>query len=108
MGPGANDRQRAFFRPGSGQGPGRPPHGSWSFDRRIHRCAEPAPSHGPRGVLSMLARTALAAALAIGSALGAASGAAAQEPDLIFRKSTVWHALTPDDKLAVYGIDDPD
>ena len=33
--------------------------------------------------------------------------AAAQEPDLIFKKSTVWRALTPDDKLAVYGIDDP-
>ena len=29
------------------------------------------------------------------------------EPDLIFRKSTVWKFLTPDDKLAVYGIDDP-
>ncbi len=35
------------------------------------------------------------------------TGAAAQEPDLIFKKSTVWRALTPDDKLAVYGIDDP-
>ena len=33
--------------------------------------------------------------------------AAAEEPDLIFRKSTVWKFLTPDDKLAVYGIDDP-
>ncbi|WP_249729917.1 MULTISPECIES: CreA family protein [unclassified Chelatococcus] len=28
-------------------------------------------------------------------------------PDLIFRKSTVWKMLTPDDTLAVYGIDDP-
>ncbi|MBZ6076490.1 CreA family protein [Microvirga puerhi] len=52
----------------------------------------------------MLARLALAAALA----LGAVSGAAAQEPDVIFKKSTVWRALTPNDKLAVYGIDDPD
>jgi CreA protein len=26
---------------------------------------------------------------------------------MIFKKSTVWRALTPDDKLAVYGIDDP-
>lgn len=34
-----------------------------------------------------------------------AQPAAAQ--DLIFRKSTVWKMLTPDDKLAVYGIDDP-
>ena len=32
---------------------------------------------------------------------------AADEPDLIFKKSTVWKALTPNDKLAVYGIDDP-
>lgn len=37
---------------------------------------------------------------------GAAAPAAAQE-DLIFRKSTVWKFLTPDDKLAVYGVDDP-
>ena len=51
----------------------------------------------------MLARIALALALT----LGMVSGAAAQEPDLIFKKSTVWRALTPDDKLAVYGIDDP-
>jgi len=38
--------------------------------------------------------------------LGAAP-ASAQEPNLIFKKSTVWKFLTPDDKLAVYGIDDP-
>lgn len=34
--------------------------------------------------------------------------ARAEEPDLVFKKSTVWKLLTPDDKLAVYGIDDPD
>ena len=51
----------------------------------------------------MLARIALALTLA----LAAATGAAAQDPDLIFKKSTVWRALTTDDKLAVYGIDDP-
>jgi len=51
----------------------------------------------------MLARIALALALVA----GAATGAMAQGPDLIFKKSTVWRALTPDDKLAVYGIDDP-
>ncbi|PVE25614.1 hypothetical protein DC522_04650 [Microvirga sp. KLBC 81] len=51
----------------------------------------------------MLARIALALTLVV----GAVTGAAAQEPDLIFKKSTVWRALTPDDKLAVYGIDDP-
>ncbi|NJO53689.1 MAG: CreA family protein [Bacteroidales bacterium] len=39
---------------------------------------------------------------------GAMAGAAADEPDLIFRKSTVWKMLTPDDKLATYAIDDPE
>jgi CreA protein len=29
-------------------------------------------------------------------------------PDLIFKKSTVFKLLTPDDKLATYGIDDPE
>lgn len=37
----------------------------------------------------------------------AAAPAAAQDPDLIFRKSTVWKFLTPDHKLATFGIDDP-
>ena len=36
-----------------------------------------------------------------------AGPAVAQQPDLIFKKSTVWKLLTPDHKLAVYGIDDP-
>jgi CreA protein len=33
---------------------------------------------------------------------------AADAPDLIFRRSTVFKFLSPDDKLATYGIDDPD
>lgn len=33
---------------------------------------------------------------------------AADEPDLIFRRSTVFKFLSPDDKLATYGLDDPD
>jgi CreA protein len=33
---------------------------------------------------------------------------AADEPDLIFRKSTVFKWLTPNDKLATYAIDDPE
>ncbi|MFL5035614.1 MAG: CreA family protein [Microvirga sp.] len=37
----------------------------------------------------------------------AALPAVAQEPDRIFDKSTVWRPLTPNDKLAVYGLDDP-
>ena len=48
-----------------------------------------------------------AAGLVAGLALLAAGSAAAQEPDRIFDKSTVWRPLTPNDKLVVYGIDDP-
>jgi CreA protein len=33
---------------------------------------------------------------------------AADEPDLIFRRSTVFKWLSPNDKLATYGIDDPE
>jgi CreA protein len=33
---------------------------------------------------------------------------AADEPDLIFKRSTVFKWLTPNDKLATYGVDDPD
>ena len=32
---------------------------------------------------------------------------AADEPDLIFKKSTVFHWVSPNDKLATYGLDDP-
>jgi CreA protein len=32
---------------------------------------------------------------------------AADEPDLIFRKSTVFHWVSPNDKLATYALDDP-
>ncbi len=32
---------------------------------------------------------------------------AAEEPDLIFKKTTVWKFLSPDHKLATYAIDDP-
>lgn len=32
---------------------------------------------------------------------------AQDDPDLIFKKSTVWRFLSPDAKLGVYAIDDP-
>jgi CreA protein len=38
----------------------------------------------------------------------ASPASAADEPDLIFKRSTVFKWLTPDDKLATYGIDDPE
>jgi CreA protein len=56
--------------------------------------------------MAMSVRRAAAAGLA---ALAAISAANAQpgDPDLIFRKSTTFKLLTPNDKLAVYGVDDP-
>jgi len=50
-----------------------------------------------------------AVALAFMLSAGVGSAAwAADEPDLIFRKSTVFKLLTPNDKLATYAIDDPE
>ncbi|MCS0496357.1 CreA family protein [Ancylobacter sp. MQZ15Z-1] len=60
----------------------------------------PTASRGPARLLAVLA-------LVIATGLAGLLPAAAQEPDLIFKKSTVWKFLTPDDKLATYGIDDP-
>ena len=57
--------------------------------------------------LSSCFRRALSVALALAVTLGVAGAAGAAEPDLIFKKSTVWKFLTPDHKLAVYGVDDP-
>ena len=45
--------------------------------------------------------------LAAAALSGLAGAAAADDADRIFSKSTVWRPLTPDDKLVVYGLDDP-
>jgi CreA protein len=47
-------------------------------------------------------------ALAGFAAIAAGPARAADEPDLIFRRSTVFKLLSPNDKLATYGVDDPD
>src|SRR5882762_1792268 len=71
------------------------------------------PLRAPRGPImrdprKLARRFALARSLVAGLSVLASSGAAlAQEPDLIFRKSTTFRLLTPNDKLATYGIDDP-
>jgi CreA protein len=58
--------------------------------------------------MGKLAETAAVLALTSVLLCGASGGAAASDdPDLIFRKSTVFKLLSPDDKLATYGIDDP-
>jgi CreA protein len=46
-------------------------------------------------------------ALAVVVALAPFVALAADEPDLIFRKSTVFHWTSPNDKLGTYGVDDP-
>jgi CreA protein len=47
-------------------------------------------------------------AVALLASTALAPAAAAEEPDVIFKKSTVFKWLTPNDKLATYGLDDPE
>ncbi len=42
------------------------------------------------------------------SSLAISPAGAADEPDVIFKRSTVFKWLTPNDKLATYGLDDPE
>jgi CreA protein len=49
----------------------------------------------------------LCTALVVASA-AATAARAADEPDLTFKRSTVFKLLTPNDKLATYGLDDPE
>ena len=58
-------------------------------------------------MMSSFARRAAGLGLAL-TAVFAAPAVQAQEPALIFTKSTLWKLLTPDAKLAVYGLDDPE
>lgn len=52
----------------------------------------------------MISRLAIIAlALAAGSI-----EARAEDPDLIYKKTTVWKFLSPDSKIGTYGIDDPE
>jgi len=56
----------------------------------------------------MMLKNMAAACAALVIALGLSmSVQAAEDPDLIFKKSTVWKFLSPDHKLATYAIDDP-
>lgn len=47
-------------------------------------------------------------AATLAASLISAGPASAQSPDLIFKKSTVFRLLTPNDKLATYAVDDPE
>jgi CreA protein len=56
-----------------------------------------------------LLRKVLAGAITVLLAVAGTSAAqAADEPDLIFRRSTVFKWLSPNDKLGTYGLDDPE
>ncbi len=54
-----------------------------------------------------IVRTVLAV-LAVLVVVGVLPASAAEYPDLIFKRSTVFKWLTPNDKLATYGVDDPE
>lgn len=58
--------------------------------------------------MTRLGRT-LAGLAAWGGMMLAGQGIAMAQnaPDVIFKKSTVWKMLTPDDKLVTYAVDDP-
>ncbi|BAT61133.1 hypothetical protein GJW-30_1_03689 [Variibacter gotjawalensis] len=55
-------------------------------------------------MLGRLACLALVASVGLGAMQPAQ---AADEPDLIFKRSTVFRWLSPNDKLATFGLDDP-
>ena len=57
---------------------------------------------------ALIAIPSVFAAAAIVAAMLPFPARAAEAPNLIFRESTTWHALTPNDKLATYAVDDPE
>jgi CreA protein len=54
-----------------------------------------------------LAGSRVALALLIVSSTGPSAARANDDPELIFKKTTVWRPLSPNAKLATYVIDDP-
>lgn len=55
----------------------------------------------------MIDRLRRAGLLALALLSAPAIAQAQDSPDVIFKKSTVWKMLTPDDKLVTYVVDDP-
>jgi CreA protein len=77
----------------------------------LHRQSLPCHQFGDKGLPrgSCVVRSAfLVMMVASLCALQSGASYAADEPDLIFKKSTVFKWVTPNDKLATYGIDDPE
>src|SRR6188472_2884090 len=79
--------------------------------RGLSRPREPSHISGARrrgaAMSHAFRRTALAFAIAAAALAAPFVARAADDPDLIFRKSTVFHWVSPNDKLATYAIDDP-
>ena len=74
-------------------------HGQ-SRSRRLWRLRKPP------GVLFCAVRVVLRGLVVLSTLVAPAK--AGDEPDLIFKRSTVFKLLTPNDKLATYGLDDPE
>ena len=84
--------------------------GHWRGAQRPLSSCRPSTRANPKRAslpMSALRTAALLAALSSLSSPLMSAHANSLDPDLIFRKSTTFKFLTPNDKLAVYGIDDP-
>jgi CreA protein len=83
---------------------------SASSDKKPRRKTREARAEGSLAMRQQLRAGAIAACVLAGTLTGlfVLPAGAADEPDLIFKRSTVFKWLTPDDKLATYGIDDPE
>jgi CreA protein len=75
----------------------------------LERGLRPYPARTPLeiGPMKSSVETISLCTIALGAALAAGSVSAQEGPDLIFRKSTDFKLLTPNDKLATYVVDDP-
>jgi CreA protein len=74
--------------------------------RRLRRCLEQGLHK--RKLIMRASLNPMALALVVAASVVAFPAYTADEPDLIFRRSTVFKWLTPNDKLATYGLDDPE
>lgn len=59
-------------------------------------------------MFQLFQRSLAAAVVAVVTIAGSRPVQAAEDPDLLFKRSTVFKWLSPNDKLATYGIDDPE
>jgi CreA protein len=70
--------------------------------------SEPEGRYHPEAAMVSLQAIRPCMPVAVATAALLAAGGATGEPDLIFKRSTVFKLRTPNDKLATYGLDDPE